>query len=101
MIVYNVTTNVDQAIANEWLTWMKDVHIPQVLATGCFKDHKILKLLTERPDVEGLTFAVQYFTEDMKTMQQYSSLYAPELQRQVHAKYGDRVLAFRTLLEEV
>jgi hypothetical protein len=33
MIVYNVTVNIDGAVEQEWLKWMKEVHIPEVLAT--------------------------------------------------------------------
>jgi hypothetical protein len=101
MIVYNVTINLDEAIAEEWLTWMKSIHIPLVMDTGCFEGYKILKLLNERTDFEGPTFAVQYFSPDMKTMQKYSSQFAPSLQKEVKDKYGERLVAFRTLLEEV
>ena len=43
MIVYNVTCNVENPMASEWLEWMKTVHIPEVMATGCFVENKILK----------------------------------------------------------
>lgn len=35
-IVYNVTTKVELSIAEEWLTWLKDEHIPDLIKTGCF-----------------------------------------------------------------
>jgi len=30
MILYNVTVSIDPEIAEEWLTWMREVHIPDV-----------------------------------------------------------------------
>ncbi|MFY0599575.1 MAG: DUF4286 family protein [Cyclobacteriaceae bacterium] len=101
MIIYNVTANVEENIAEEWLMWMKETHIPNVMNTGCFKEFKILKLLNEQPDASGITYAVQYFVQDMKTMHEYTSKYATGLQMEVLEKYGQRVVAFRTLLEEV
>ena len=32
MIVYNVTVSVDENITSDWLAWMKDEHIPEVMA---------------------------------------------------------------------
>ena len=101
MIIYNVTVNIDLEISEDWLAWMKDVHIPDVMATVCFESHKILRLLNESPDVEGLTFAIQYFAPDMKTLNVYAAQHQPALQQDVHQRYGHRVVAFRTLLEEV
>ena len=34
MYIYNVTTNIDESVHDEWLHWMKEIHIPDVLATG-------------------------------------------------------------------
>ena len=59
MYIYNVTIKVDHAIAKEWLRWLKQEHIPEILATGCFTEATILELL-ENVDEEGATFAVQY-----------------------------------------
>jgi len=36
MIIYNLTVKVDEAIAKDWLQWLLDVHIPDVLNTKCF-----------------------------------------------------------------
>ena len=36
MIVYNVTVNIDADVQERWIEWMKEVHIPDVMATGLF-----------------------------------------------------------------
>ena len=53
MFIYNVTVKVDHSIAADWLQWLLNEHIPEILATGCFKDAKVLQLL-EQDDEEGL-----------------------------------------------
>ncbi len=41
MILYNVTISIDPEVHQEWLAWMKEVHIPDVLKTGMFRENKI------------------------------------------------------------
>ena len=36
MIIYNVTCNVENEILQEWLQWMLEIHIPDVMQTGFF-----------------------------------------------------------------
>lgn len=54
MLIYNITTKVDHSIADAWLQWMKEEHIPEVIATGCFSQSRILRLL-EVDETDGLT----------------------------------------------
>ena len=41
MIIYNVTVNVEAEIHNDWISWMKEVHIPDVMNTGYFLENKM------------------------------------------------------------
>ena len=36
MLIYNVTINIEESVEKEWLAWMQQVHIPEVIATGKF-----------------------------------------------------------------
>ncbi|MBV6403470.1 MAG: DUF4286 family protein [Flavobacteriales bacterium] len=97
MIVYNVTINVDAEVAEEWLHWMRTVHVPDVMATGLFLDHRIMRVLAD--DEGGLTYAVQYTCADMATYERYRDGHAARLQAETQQRYGGRFAAFRTLLE--
>lgn len=100
MILYNVTIKIDTAIHREWLQWMKEVHIPDVMATGHFKEHKICRIIgDEGPD--GVTYAIQYLSPSMQAFQQYQQKHAPSLQAEHTARYEGRYAAFRTLMEVV
>ena len=48
MIIYNVTVNVENSIVEDWIEWMQDVHIPQVIGTGCFIEAKLQKLVLDK-----------------------------------------------------
>ncbi len=97
MIVYNVTLSVDEPIHQEWLEWMKHVHIPDVMATGLFLDSRVVRVLAEEEG--GVTYAVQYTCADMATYERYRAEHAPRLQAETEKRYGGRYVAFRTLLE--
>ena len=100
MILYNVTINVEIEIADEWLQWMKDVHIPHVMATGRFLEHHMLRMIGDE-DTGGVTYSVQYLCSDMKTFEDYRDSFSPALQAETSKKYGNRLVAFRTLHEVV
>jgi hypothetical protein len=101
MIIYNVTIKIDNNVREEWLNWMRTVHIPEVLNTGYFQDHQIARVLGQ-DESEATTYAVQYTCSDMKTLQEYSAKAAPALQRATLERYPNgQLVAFRTMLEIV
>jgi len=101
MIVYNVTCNLHPNLADEWLSWMKEEHIPEVMQSGCFTECKILKLLTVANDNDGVNYAIQYTAPSIESYNQYKEQFAPLLQAKTKEKYGDSVLAYRSLLEVI
>lgn len=99
MIVYNVTIQLDAEIQTDWLQWMKQDHIPKVMATGQFLDYRIFRLLDEHQDV--VTYAVQYQCAGKDQIDHYQEVFAPALQAEHKNRYDGRFVAFRSLLELV
>jgi len=97
MIIYNVTVKVDNDIQERWLQWMREEHIPAVLATGRFSGYKLCRILHQEED--GVTYAIQYFCPDMATLQQYAAREAPGLQAEHRERFKDQYIAIRTLME--
>jgi hypothetical protein len=98
MIIYNVTVNVDQSIHENWLVWMQQKHIDEVLATGLFKSARMVKVLVEE-EMGGTTYSVQYFTDSRQKLEDYYENHAPRLRQDGLALFGSKMLAFRTELE--
>lgn len=99
MILYNVTITVDAEVEPQWLQWMQEVHIPDVLRTGCFEEARLLRLL--HMDEPGqCTYAVQYRCRDLRDLARYEENYADRLRREHTEKFKDKFVAFRTVLEE-
>jgi hypothetical protein len=99
MFIYNVTVNIADDIQNEWVTWMRDIHIPDVMRTGCFVDSQMVKVLYVED--EGHTYSIQYKFLEMTDIERYQKEFAPKLQAEHTAKFKDKYAAFRTLLQVI
>ena len=99
MYIYNVTVSIDKDAEIEWLNWMKSEHIPEVIATGCFANNKILKVITEVDT--GATYSLQYFYENENDIVVYREKFAAILQQKHTDKFKDKYVAFRTILQEI
>ena len=100
MILYNVTTNIEESVHQQWLQWMQDKHIPEILATGKFTSARLVRVLVEE-EMGGLTYAVQYTTDSKETLQRYYTEDAPKFRTEGLSLFGDKALTFRTELEFV
>ena len=100
MIIYNVTTKVESVIAKDWLQWMKEEHLPEVKATGCFQEAVVLRLL-QADDEEGPTYTVQYKAESKILYDKYIENFAGILREKIFAKWGNKTIAYRSLMEVV
>lgn len=97
MILYNVTVSVDEDVHEEWLQWMKEVHIPDVMSTGMFIDNKICKIHAEEDG--GKAYSIQYLAKSWEDYHRYQEEFALKLQQEHTQKYSGKFAAFRTLLE--
>lgn len=100
MVVYNVTVKIDNAVKDEWLQWMRQVHVPEVMATACFLSYRINRVVSME-DNDGETYAFQYLCQDMATLHRYHIHHAPVLQKAHTDRYKDKFVAFRTVLEVI
>jgi hypothetical protein len=99
MFLYNVTLILDDAAAEEWLQWMQDVHIPEVMATGIFISNRLLRVV-DSPN-EGVTYCAQYVAETLDHYNKYQEVFAPALQAELNERYKNRFVAYRSLMEFV
>jgi hypothetical protein len=97
MILYNVTVSIDETIHLDWLKWMREVHIPDVMSTGLFVESRISRIHTQEND--GLSYAITYLTNSFDDLENYQQNHAPRLQQDHSTRYAGKFAAFRTYLE--
>jgi hypothetical protein len=100
MIVYNITCKVRWKILEGWLAWQVEEQVPATLATGLFDDHRLYRLL-EQDEEEGPTFVIQFLTSSRERYLRFSSEFEIGLKQAGWGKWGNAVIAFRTLMESV
>lgn len=100
MLVYSVTINVDEDVHDEWLGWMSSEHIPNVIATRCFSDYRMYRILSPEAE-DGETYVIQYKCDTVEDYERYQIEHAAILQSEHKDKYGGKFTAFRILMEEV
>ena len=101
MIIYNVTINIEDEVHDRWLAWMKETHIPQVMATGLFIEHSFSRLLDRQEDETGTTYVIQYVAINMEHYNRYQAEFAPALQAETRKHFEGKFVAFRTLMEKM
>ena len=100
MLIYNVTIQVERSIAEDWLQWMTVEHIPEVMQTGCFEKYQLVKLLG-KDEPETVTYAVQYYATAQQQLDTYLSEHTDGLRQKSLERWGERFIAFRTIMEVV
>ena len=99
MIIYNVTVSVEESITSDWLNWIKTEHIPEVMTCGIFTKAQINRVIAQGDS--NNTFAITYTCLSMKDLHQYQIKLSEGLQQKHIARYGDKAVAFRTIMEVI
>lgn len=101
MIYYQVNISLNKDIENKWLEWMNKIHIPEVLNTGYFLGHKILKNIQPENDQDKVEYTIMYKCESMDKYLEYSVNAATELQKKHTELFNGAFTANRKILEAV
>ena len=100
MYIYNVTVNIEESTAPQWLKWMQEEHIPEMLATGKFFEVKLCQVMVEE-EMGGLTYSVQYSTDSKETLENYYKENADKLRQKTNTLFFGKFVAFRTELKVI
>jgi hypothetical protein len=99
MIIYSVTIIIETSIETDWVDWMKTVHVPDVLRTGCFKECRIYKVAGS--DGEEPSYVMQYQCRSMEEYHRYRDNFASALQKEHSDRFAGKFRGSRQLLEEI
>ena len=62
MLIYAITTHVENEIESQWVDWMRETFIPLMFSTGKFREATFTKVLGDSAD--GSSYSVQYTTSN-------------------------------------
>lgn len=98
-VIYNVTICIDSDVEQDWLNWMREEHVPEVLTAGKFLHARISRMLADEEE-SGVTYSIQYTAPNMEAYMRYVESHSVALQQKHIARFDGKFVAFRTLMEE-
>jgi hypothetical protein len=97
-MLYIVYIAVAEARADSWSDWMREVHIPDVMATGCFAEAVVAR--DEEADRDGMrAWRIVYRAPSRGVYERYRDEFAEALQRDHTERYQGDFEARRELLD--
>jgi hypothetical protein len=94
MITYEVTVTIEPALAAAFERYMRQAHIPEILATGCFG-----RIRFERAD--DATFRTAYMADERAGIERYLRDHTARFREDFARHFPEGVRAERRVWEEV
>lgn len=98
MIVYTVDLEVDAAIRDDYLAWLRE-HVREMLTLPGFLSAEIYTRLEPEAAPDCCGFAVHYRLRERAAFENYMAEYAPRMREAGVQSWGERVRARRGLLQ--
>jgi hypothetical protein len=100
MVIYRVTVQVETAIEEEWVGWMRSEHIPEVMKTGFFVDTQFARVV-EPESADSAEYCIEYRCRSVAGLEAYRTRDAARLQAEHTDRYRGRVTAVRQVLSTI
>lgn len=97
MFIYNITVLIEKSIEQEWLSWIKPNYINTVMETGFFQSCQLLQV-SDSPN-EGLTYCLQFRTNEISLLQSYQNLYASQIEREHQVAFTNQLVTFSSTMK--
>jgi len=97
MIKYRVECKVQKAVAEEWEKYFVEVHLDDVLNTGCFTGYVFDK--TIHNDEDTVTFVSEYLCSSIEKLEEYNEKFASAIKKDVQTKFNGKFTCQRSIFE--
>lgn len=99
MLIYNTTFQVDDDVRENFLIWIKESYIPEVLKHGALKMPRICRILSHRD--EGSVYSLQWEVENSGLLHSWHLEQGVRLNEELTKLFKDKVIGFPTLMEVI
>lgn len=94
MISYEVTVEVEEAQVDRFVEYLRTVHIPQILATGCFAHAEFNR-------AQETLFRQRYLAHSLGDLERYLEKHAPALRADFAGHFPTGTSLTRQIWEEI
>lgn len=98
MIIYSITYTVDSGLEQEWLTWIKETHIPRIMRSRRFTRYTLQQLI-DPVEKDKKVFNLQFHAAQGDDLNKFLVEDA-EIYLGAHdERFGEQVVTFDTVME--
>lgn len=93
MLVLNTTITIKTSLQTDWLQYMFEKHIPEVMDTGFFSEHRFFQVIVPEPPRDTVIFSVQFVCRSMEQYRKYVEFEAKSLRADHDERFGDSIVS--------
>ena len=97
MIVYKVIIQIEKKIEKDWLNWMRDVHIPEIMDLNIFYKSQLFNIINNK-EKEFSSFCIEYCCHSEQEYNIYKKKYSKNLQIKHIEKFKGKFKGERLIL---
>ena len=98
MLIYSVQVTIAKKHEQAWLDYMQGTHLNDVIQTGCFSGHQMMKQTDWDSETES-RYVINYACPSRQILDEYFELHAPKLREDVSKHFGGLFAAERRVFE--
>lgn len=100
MIIYNTTYHVDDMVYEKYIDYIKNTYIIKALSGGFLLDPRFARIHPQHEE-NGKSYSLQFKVKNIDALNYWFSKEGQQLQEELTNIFGDKVLGFATILEEI
>ena len=101
MVIFNTTFHLSNEIYLRGLEYLKSTYIPDALRNGMLHSPRIMRVIDEDADSNGVSLSVQFSVADMDIFEEWAVKEGAALQLTISEIFNDEITGFSTFLEEI
>lgn len=101
MIIYNTTFHIDgERHVARFLAYLRDSYYPAVTSHDAVRNPRIIRIVTSVGE-DTFAYALMFEAESIRDLKRWKSEVGQKAEADLHAHFGQKVLAFSTLMKDV
>lgn len=101
MLIYNTTFHIEKSVLEKCVSYLKEEYIPAAVEGGFLHSPRLRRVLPAGNGAEGESYAVQFEAKSRAAVRYWQTHLGAALHREMAERFGQGVVGFSTLLEEI
>ena len=101
MIIFNTTFHLSNEIYLKGIDYLISTYIPKAVRSGILHSPRMMRVLDENADVNGVNLAVQFSVADIDAIEEWVGEDGAAIQKSMVERFNDEIVGFSTFMEEI